>query len=319
MPDPPHAGGRLQRCPAGGYASHAYAAALVDLGRPRLLPRSGTTLVDRPIPGCSWLDACGPYPLLVVSSWAELGDDLAELAANSRDTTDVPVSVVAVVSPFPEVGADERRRAFPDVVRRYKEHHVVDLSSTGAVSRHHARNVRRALAAVEVELVEDSAQYLDEWCALYGHLRRRHSITGLAAFSRESFERQLAVPGLTAFRAVASSDTVGMTLWIETDGVAYYHLGAYSDAGYELGASFALFATAIDHFRTRLGWLDLGAGPDADVADGGLARFKGGWATGTRPAFLCGRVLDPHRYERLVSRSPAAAASSFFPAYRTPG
>jgi hypothetical protein len=319
MPDPPHAAGRLKREQAGGYASHAYAAALLDLGEPRLLPRSGATLLVRPIPGCPWLDACGPYPLLVVSRWADLGDDLAELAEPGGDSTDMPVSIVAVVSPFPEASVDERRRAFPDLVRRYKEHHVVDLSSTGRVSRHHARNVRRALAAVEVELVEDPRQSLDEWCALYGHLRRRHSITGPAAFSRQSFERQLAVHGLTAFRAVASSRTVGMTLWVETDGVGYYHLGAYSDAGYEAGASFALFATAIEHFRTRLGWLDLGAGPDTGAGDGGLTRFKRGWATGTRPAFLCGRVLDPPRYSALVAQSPGTVAGSFFPAYRTPG
>ena len=41
-------------------------------------------------------------------------------------------------------------------------------------------------------------------------------------------------------------------------------------------------------------------------------RFKRGWATGTRTAHFCGRVLDPERYAQLAG----AAATSYFPAYR---
>ena len=33
------------------------------------------------------------------------------------------------------------------------------------------------------------------------------------------------------------------------------------------------------------------------TVDDGLTRFKSGWATGTRTAYLCGRIMDRHQYE----------------------
>src|SRR5262249_24438494 len=155
---------------------------------------------------------------------------------------------------------------------------------------------------------------------LYAQLSVRHGITGAAAFSRDSLERQLTVPGLRAFRASVDEKTVGMTLWMENSPVVYYHLGAYSADGYELGASFALFATAVEHVRGRLAWLDLGssAGPE-QAPDDGLARFKRGWSTRTRWAYLCGRILDPLRYEALLERRAAGVDQEYFPAYRSPG
>ena len=110
-----------------------------------------------------------------------------------------------------------------------------------------------------------------------------------------------------------------MTLWYEQDDVAYYHLAAYSDAGYEHRAAFALFSAALAHFRGRVDWLALGAGAGAAATDDdGLARFKRGWATGTRTAYLCGRVLDPARY-RALAGAGAGMAAAYFPAYRAPG
>jgi hypothetical protein len=107
-----------------------------------------------------------------------------------------------------------------------------------------------------------------------------------------------------------------MTLWYETDEVAYYHLGAYSEAGYAARASFALFWSAREHFRSRVRWLALGAGAGVDGdSDDGLSRFKRGWSTGTRTVFLCGRILDRARYE-AASRAAGTSASTFFPAYR---
>ena len=197
----------------------------------------------------------------------------------------------------------------------FKEHHVVDLSGA-EISAHHRRNARKALRDVEVEILPRPADLLDDWLALYEHLARRHEITGIAAFSDAAFAALFEVSGLVAVRAAADGETVGATLWLVRDDVAYYHLGAYSPRGYELKASFALFATALEHFtRQGLAWLSLGAG--AGVGDGagdGLDRFKAGWATGTRTAHLCGRILSPDRYEEL---SRGVGETSYFPAYRT--
>ena len=66
---------------------------------------------------------------------------------------------------------------------------------------------------------------------LYAHLTERHGITGIRAFSRAAFARQLAVPGLVMFRAAAAGETVGLHLWYVQDDVAYGHLGATSPRG----------------------------------------------------------------------------------------
>jgi lipid II:glycine glycyltransferase (peptidoglycan interpeptide bridge formation enzyme) len=106
-----------------------------------------------------------------------------------------------------------------------------------------------------------------------------------------------------------------MTLWYVSGDVAYYHLAAYSDRGYDLGASFALFWTALKYFAAiGIRWAAIGAGPGTTAAESGLTRFKRGWSTGTRSAHFCGRILQPTAYAELSAN--AAAGSSYFPAYR---
>ena len=118
------------------------------------------------------------------------------------------------------------------------------------------------------------------------------------------------------FRAVHQGVSVGMTLWYIQGEVGYYHLAAYSDVGYALRASFALFAGAIEYFATRLRWLNLGAGAGIHSASSdGLTRFKRGWATGTRTAYLCGRICDPARYAEVV-QARGVSGADYFPLYR---
>ncbi|HEX8643928.1 MAG TPA: GNAT family N-acetyltransferase [Allosphingosinicella sp.] len=254
----------------------------------------------------------GPYPLFACRDWSRLHADLDAIGEEL-------VSLVAVADPLGDFTEADLARAFPDRMIRFKDHYVADLAVPldDFVDAHHRRNVRKALKAVDVERVEQPLSLLDTWCELYGHLAARHAIRGIAAFSRETFARQLAVPGLHMFCARAEGEPVGIALWFEQGRAAYYHLAAYSERGYALRASFALFWRAFEHFAARsVALLDLGAGAGADgqVKDG-LTRFKRGWSTGTRPAYLCGRVFDPVRYERLTE-ARGGGATGWFPAYR---
>src|SRR5262249_3264364 len=150
------------------------------------------------------------------------------------------------------------------------------------VDAHHQRNAARAARTLHVEHCAEPTAWSEDWIALYAQLVQRHRITGIPAFPPAALGAQLAVPGMVLLRAAAEGETVGITLWYVAQNVAYYHLGAYSARGYDLGASFALFWFAIEHFTSRVRWLALGAGAGA-YADGqdGLTRFKRGWATGT--------------------------------------
>ena len=295
---------------AGGYADPAYAASLTEFGEPRVLPRCGGSILVRRTPDLDDADGIGPYPLFACADWAGLAADLDDLREEL-------VSVSLVADPFGAWILEELEACFPDLLVPFKEHHVVDLAggAKGGISSHHRRNARKALRDVDVEIVSPPADLLDDWIALYDNLVRRHEITGIAAFSPAAFAAQFEVGGLVAIRASVEGETVGATLWLVQGDVAYYHLGAYSQRGYELKASFALFATALEHFaREGLAWLSLGAGAGLGDGEGdGLDRFKEGWSTGTRTAYLCGRILSPSRYEEL---SRGVADTSYFPAYR---
>ena len=294
-----------------GYLHPDYARSLSEFGEPLLLPRSGGWLLKRAIDDDAE-DAMGPYPLFACSDWKTLKFDFNELGKSL-------VSVAVVTDPFGEYDETLLRDCFGDLVIPFKSHFVTELESSAknATSEHHARNVRVGLRQVQVERCEDPSAYLEDWVRLYSVLMQRHCINGIRAFSRNAFAAQLKTPGIACFRAVRDQETVGMILWYVQNGVAYYHLGAYTDEGYELRASFALFRMALDYFAgCGLKYGNLGAGAGVgNAADDGLSRFKRGWSTTVRTAYLCGRIFDREKYDDLV-RARGIGSTGYFPAYR---
>lgn len=296
-----------------GYLHPTYADALSEFGQPVLLPTCAGWALQRSISGYTAVDAMGCYPLFACRDWSCLQSDLERM-----DRGWVGISLVA--DPFGDHSSKYLKTCFPDVMIPFKEHFVVDLSKPARdfVIDHHVRNARKAAQRVAVELSQDPMGLLDDWTDIYGALIRRHDIRGIAVFSRRSFTRQLQVPGLVVFRAMSEGSTVGMLLWYVMGDVAYYHLGAYSDVGYEFRASFALFSFAIDYFADlRLRWLNLGAGAGTQgTMDDGLSRFKRGWSNSMRTAYFCGRVFDRAKYQEIVSQSVGLPQTGYFPLYR---
>lgn len=298
---------------AAGYLHPGYAESLREFGHPRHLARSGGWILERSIPGSGARDAMGCYPLFCCRDWSQLPGDLDAIGQDL-------VSLVLVTDPFGRYTVESLRAIFPDRMRPFKDHFVVNLGAGPEefVHGHHQRNARKALRVLQVERASEPAAWLEEWSALYATLVARHAIRGIARFSRDSFALALRVPGMELFRAVHDQKTVGMTLWYMDGNTAYYHLAAYDELGYELGASFALFWEAFAYFAKRgvrqVG-LGAGAGATGDRSDG-LTRFKRGWANETRPTFLCGKIFDPEKY-RALTEAKRAIESDYFPAYRT--
>jgi hypothetical protein len=295
-----------------GYLHPSYAESLSEFGEPRRLQRSGGWILKRPVQGFQAFDGMGIYPLFLCEDWHSLRADLEE------DGNDL-VSLAVVADPFGEYDLDGLRLRFPDLVIPFKQHFVVDTQVAGAIgSERHRSYARKATQSLAVEQVDRPFELRDEWLGLYRALSERHHITGVAAFSERSLREQLNVPGIVAFRATHMNENVGMTLWFRHGDRAYYHLGAYSDTGYKLHASYALFWYAIRHFREAgLAWLNLGggAGLHPDGRDG-LSQFKRGWSTGTRTAYFCGRIFNRELY-RDLSEACGQFQSAYFPAYRT--
>jgi hypothetical protein len=297
---------------AAGYASRSYVESLAEFGDVIDLPNSGGALLGQSIAGATDHDVVGPYPLFACRDWSGLSADLNSLS-------DRFVCTYAVTDPFGETTADELARAFPDLCYAYKQHFAADLSQPfeSIVDSHHRRNIRKGLKNVEVRRLPARAETLAAWQLLYDCLIERHDIHGMARFSATSFAKQFAVPGFDCFAAIDAVGVCGMTLWYVDRGVAYYHLGAYNDRGYGQAAAFAIFATALQQFAQEgVRWAALGAGAGTTAADSGLTRFKQGWSTETRPAYLCGRILQPETYQRLSIAAPTG--TTFFPAYRAP-
>jgi hypothetical protein len=296
-----------------GYGSAEYARSLTHLGAPVWLPNAEGWLIRREIPGTKLWDAIGCYPLFACRYWERLEFDFSRLP-------DL-VSVAAVVHPLTaEMAGAALRSAFPDLLVPYKEHFLVELQSGWAdrVPRNHRRNIRTSLSQLVVQRCSDPVGELDVWYDLYSFLKRKHGIAGLADFPRESLAHQLRAPGIVMFKASKGQETVAMHLWLVQGTTAYYHLGASNSDGYHLRAAFALMWSALQEFqRIGLQWAALGGIPEAPGTRqaAGLARFKEGWATCARPAYLCGSILDRSTYASLTARN---YSPSFFPAYRSP-
>jgi hypothetical protein len=297
-----------------GYEHPGYAASLSEFGTIIRLPRSEGWALRRPIADSLQHDLIGPYPLFFCKDWSRLPHDLADLAGKA-------VSFSMVTDPFENL-KPEFLKPFFEVVVPFKKHFIAELSRPieTFVSKSHQATVRRALRKIEVSLCPDPPAILSEWVRLYRNLTRHHRIGGIRAFSERAFSQQLSIPGLIAFEAreIATGGIVGFDLWYLQRDIAYGHLAAFSERGYELRASYATKWHVLNYFSDKARFLNLGAAAGADVemsTDNGLAKFKRGWSTDTRTNYFCGKILDPAAYAKLVREQNANSVSSF-PAYR---
>jgi hypothetical protein len=293
-----------------GYLHPLYATSLSEFGMPKRLPESEGWLLERPLPDSNLTDAMGCYPLFCCRNWSNLKSDL-----DNWDQRFVTVSLV--VDPFAPYGEAELREIF-DVVKFFKAHLIADLSQpvNELAPKYHRKYARRALRDVQIVSAESPAEHLGEWCELYQNLIQRHRISGLRAFSRGVFQQQLTTPGMVMLLAIHEGATVGAHLWFQQGDVAYSHLSAYTDVGYKLRVSYALNWAANEYFTGKVRWLDLGAGAGLSTgATDGLTAFKKGWATGTRPAYFCGKVCDTSAYA-FLTRLSGSATTGYFPPYR---
>jgi hypothetical protein len=299
---------RLPRAPLTGYLHPAYAESLSEFGEPTLLPNCGGWILKRVIPNTGFSDGMGCYPLFACRDWSQLGSDLNDLRENL-------VSLSLVADPFGVYDPSQLRSCF-DVFVPFKQHFVVDYDLPHRPRARHRDYARWAEKRVHVEVAGNSADFSPEWVILYSHLARRHNLSGIKAFSPRSLSGQLQVPGAVLFRATHDGTAVAAHLWLVSGSVAYSHLVAGSDLAFQLRASYAMYASAIEYFRGKVRFLDLGAGAGTVArADDGLAQFKGGWGNATRPAYFCGRVLNGDAYKQLAALH-STGTSNYFPAYR---
>ena len=295
-----------------GYQHPKYAMSFREIGIPIKLPNSKGFILKRNIPDFPYYDGMGCYPFFVCQDWEKLPQDINELK-------DKLICIYLVTDPFGNYNEEILRYCFPDVMYLFKKHYVIylDQPKEKYICYHHRRYARKALKCIKVEECERPLDFLEDWVRLYNNLVKRHNIKGITKFSKKTFQYQLEVPGIIAFRALYKNQTVGMLLWYIQNEVGYYHLGAFSDIGYEKRASFALFWYAIDYFSyKKLKWLNLGGGAGIDSnGSEGLKRFKKGWSNDSRNTYFCGRIFDYKKYYDIIKKKNILD-NHFFPLYR---
>ena len=297
--------------PCTGYLSEIYVHSLSEFGNPCFLPQSRGWILEREIPGSIYRDAMGCYPLFFCQNWSRLFADL-------EDADSELVSLSLVADPFGEYDLFELQRCFKDLVTPFKTHYIVDLRTPQdqSVSAHHRYYDRKANQAVHIFRCENPDSLLNEWCELYQTLIERHKITGIKAFSKKSFEKQMTIPGITVFCSEKEDKINGMQIWYTIGDKAYHHLSAYSLEGYRLRVSYGLLGSAMRWFENiGVRWLDLGGVPSASDSNDGLTKFKSGWTKLTCMTFFCGVIFD-HEIYRMLVKETDTSNTKYFPAYR---
>ncbi|MEH6549058.1 MAG: hypothetical protein V7744_03640 [Pseudomonadales bacterium] len=294
-----------------GYCHPDYAASLSEYGSPRYLEHSKGWILQRPIPGYNdFSDAMGLYPLFSCQQWSLIPRDIDQLEDSGL------VSLVVVTDPL-LVECDRGVFSRFDFSRIFKTHYLADTRQAPEqiISKHHAYYARKAAREITVEVSEFSAQFLEDWLDLYSQLIVRYEITDLRAFSRESFLKLLNMPGVYLFRALRKGRLVGAQIMVVQKNVAFAHLAAFTDEGYEYGASYILDRSALEYFRCKANYINWGGGSTNDPNDG-LSKYKSGWSTVQKDAYLLGITFNFARYEQLSGEMKEQGATDYFPAYR---
>ena len=297
-----------------GYQHPQYAKSLAEFGVPTELPSSQGWILVRDIAGTKARDAMGCYPLFSCRNWAGLSQDVESLGSDL-------VSLTLVTDPLGDYQLDDLKACFPDLVRPFKEHFIIDLHEPRerTVSKHHRRYARQALRELAVEVVHDPESFIDEWTVLHGHLVKKHNISGIQAFSQRAFLTQFRTPGVVILRAMYGQRTVAAMMFFVQDGIVHAHVLGCSPEGYAQGALYAIIWHTFDFFDDSIRWCNLMGVPDGDGPHiENIRWFKQGWTRVTRTAYLCGRVLNRDKYDELAALN-SAGNTPYFPIYRAGG
>jgi hypothetical protein len=300
-----------------GYLHPDYARSLAEFGEPRELPACGGWILVRPIPGMDANDAMGCYPLFACQNWEAIHDDMDKLK-------DDLVSLVLVTDPFAAVEPQYLREHFA-IARPFKKHLITSLKDDweSSVDKHHRYYAKKSLRDMNVEIILQPEVMLNEWYELYRYLVTRHNITGIQAFSRTCFERQLKLPGLfmVVGRLKSNHQVIGIHLVINHGQYSYSHLAAFSQEGYKICAAYGIYWETLKYLHSiQCQYFDLGAAAGLeDDPDDGLSRFKKGWSDDSRLVYLCGRIFDELKYSAICTEKNIPLTTEYFPAYRKCG
>ena len=311
--------------PATGYADPAYAAALAEVGEPRVLPHSGGSLLVRPTPGGRDLDAIGPYPLFACADWS----GCAPTSTRSGTSSSRCRSSLTRSAAGPRTGS---RACFPDLMPPSRS--ITSSSSGAEPAAQRAPPPQRAPRRCGTSRWRSSTRR--PRCSTTGSRSTTTSSAGTRSpASRPSHPRRSRPSSRSAGssrcaprrRARPSARRCGSS----HGDVAYYHLGAYSDArlrARRLVRAVRDRARALRAGGPRAGRRSAPARASATARGDGLDRFKRRLGDGHphRPISAAGSSRRTRyselsrgvrRHDRLLPRLPCRRVRMSEPDYRS--
>lgn len=293
------------------YLSEDYARSLSEFGTPLELPHSQGWVLTRQIEGTAYRDAMSPYPLFSCVNPAGLALDVAGLNPELA-------SITLVTDPMVNFDKEMLLEAFPDLCIPFKEHYVIDFTKTSraTIKGHHRRSVLKAFDELEVEVIEDTDTFLDDWIRLHGHLVHRHNIQGIRRMSRDAFKRQFEIPGMVMISAKRRGIPVAAIMNFIQGDCAQAHILGCTQEGYRASALYAILWQTFEVFGDKVRYYNLMGVPGEGTKSGeNIKSFKSGWTSETRTSYLCGRIINHERYNEL-SELKGTQQASYFPKYR---
>ena len=277
---------------ATGYRHAAYAQSLVEFGTPRSLTRCGGWILEREIANAGARDGMGCYPLFACRDWGALG-------AGPRRSRLLP-GLASPSSRIPSVSESPTRLR-----------ECVSGSRPPLQAAFHLRSDRPLKSAVSPQSPLQSRtgptlRRRSTSASRHMHGRRPGTICimrscgGMASGVVALFPLRH-WPASSRFPAWSCSAPSMATRWsawrsgmcrTRSPTITWRHRTTWATRFARRTACSGAHSSSSK--RPALTAVDLGAAAGRqDVADG-LSRFKRGWATGQRTAYLCGRILRSH-------------------------
>jgi hypothetical protein len=291
-----------------------------DAGRELLVP-----IVIRPIEGSGDVDATSPYgyPGSLSSASPDGGFETEALMAGidelrAQGLVSLFIRLHPLLNPSPPEGAGSLVQHGNTV--------TVDLSLTpeelwSQTRRNHRQQIRQARSAGYVPTVDAGLARIEDFKRLYRTTMEQRAASDYYFFDDDYFDDLQRALGASLGLAYVELDDaiVAAALFVRTGGIVQMHLTGHDPEHSRSQPMKLLF----DHVRTWAReqgerWLHLGGGRGGN--DDSLFHFKAGFSPLQQPFFTRRIVIQPERYDVLVSKRSTDLdpddPSAHFPLYR---
>ena len=190
-----------------------------------------------------------------------------------------------------------------------------DADLLAGMHQMHRRGVRKAKREGVQVTFRRAPERLDDFAELYEAAMRRHDADDFYFFPAEYWDALAGPLADRVLRADAHRDgeLLASQLHLASPPWLHYHLGAATDAGFEVGASKLLFHASALWARGE-GFTEFHLGSGLGGSENSLWQFKQRFSPHPGREFVLGKLVHDDGAYRALGGDPSA--EGFFPAYR---